>query len=135
MMNGQTRAAPNYSGKIDYSQLNLIKKVIIIKNYRGYSKIYYIKPFGNTHFAYLDGGFMGFTVPEKALKGDDLLKTWFMEPKEAIDYYLDRFNVIFRNSELEYVQFVGKEEYKPFITALKYKMDMDNHGSKDKTKV
>lgn len=130
-MNGQTRAAPDKPK--DYSQLNLIKKVEVIENHRNYKKIYYIKPFGNTHFAYLDGKFMGYTVPQKGLKGSDLMDTWFMEPKQAIDYYHKTFNEVFRNPTLEYDHFINQPEYVPYITALKFKMDSDkkSNGNKD----
>ena len=118
-MNGQTRSAPNK----DYSQINLIKKIKIIENFRGYKKIYYIKPFINTHFAYLDGQFMGFTLPRIDPRNTDLM---FMEAEEAINYYHERVNVIFRNPGLEYSQFMSKEEFRPYIQALKFKMDSDN---------
>lgn len=122
-MNGQTRSAPTK----DYSQINLIKKIKIIENFRGYKKIYYIKPFINTHFAYLDGEFMGFTVP------DGNMDIMFMEAEQAINYYFERINMIFRNPGLEYSQFISKDEYRPYISVLKFKMESDKkeNGNKD----
>jgi len=116
-MNGQSRSSssPESTTK-DYSGLNLVKQVQVIENYRGFKKIYYIKAGEFYHFAYMDGDFMGF-----------MRENWFTQPKEAIDYYLDKINIIFRNPGLEYSNFMGRPEYLPYINALKFKMD----GSSD----
>jgi hypothetical protein len=112
-MNGQTRSSP-ISSK-DYSNLNLVKQVQVIENYRGFKKIYYIKAGEFYHFAYLDGEFMGF-----------MRESWFTEPKEAINYYLDKINIIFRNPGLEYSNFMSRPGYPPYINALKFKMENGN---------
>jgi len=129
-MNGQTRSS-EFTSK-DYSKLNLVKQVKVLENYKGYSKIYYIKPFINTHFAYLDGMFMGFTVPAPRTdqKYMDLM---FMDtPEQAIDHYHKTIHMVFRNPGLEYSQFFSKDEFRPYIQALKFKMDSDNKKNGNK---
>jgi hypothetical protein len=112
-MNGQQR-----SKEIDYSKINPVKAIEEIKDYRGYKRILFLRPFSNTYMGYLDNQFFGFTVREEDTRH------WLMEPKEAVDYYLD--NTFFQNPTLEYDIFVSKPTYKGYVNALKLKFDMGN---------
>lgn len=118
-MNGQQRDG----GKTDYSKLNIVKSIIELKNYRGYKKILFLRPFSNSYIGYLDENFFGYTVPE----GQDT-SHWLMEPKEAIDYYLD--NTFFQNPTLEYDIFVSKPMFRPYVNALQLKFDNGNKTKK-----
>jgi hypothetical protein len=109
----------------DYRQLNIVKKVQIINNYRGYDKILFIRPFPNVYLGYIGENFFGFTVPDGGEQGT---KYWLMEPKEAIDHYLDK--TFFHNPSLEYDTFVSKPLFRPYVNALRLKFDNGN-----KTKV
>ena len=119
-MNGQQRD----SNKQDYSKLNMVKSIIELKDYRGFKKILFLRPFSNCYMGYLDSQFFGFTVPE----GGDTNK-WLMEPKEAIDHYLDK--TFFHNPLLEYDTFISKPLFRPYVNALRLKFD---NGNKIKTK-
>jgi len=121
-MNGQQRDG----GKTDYSKLNLVKSIIELKNYRGYNKILFLRPFSNTYMGYLGDDFFGFTVPDGGEQGT---KHWLMEPKEAIDHYLDK--TFFHNSSLEYNTFISKPLFRPYVNALRLKLD---NGNKTKIK-
>lgn len=116
-MNDQTRSSANFE------QINPVRKVEKIENYRGYDIIYFLRPFANTYMGFLGDDFFGFTVA-----ADDKEKYWLMDAKEAIDYYLDK--VPFKLPTLEYDIFSRKEEYKPFITALKFVLDNTNKNDK-----
>ncbi len=107
-MNGQTRAAPNYQ------DLNPIKKIHILEDYRGYKKILFMRPFSNVYIGYLDDDFFGFEVRE-----EDGLKRWLMEAKEAVDHYLDK--IFFHVPSDEYDIFSRK--YKLQINALDMKKE------------
>ena len=120
-MNGQQRDG----GKTDYSKLNLVKSIIELKNYRGFKKILFLRPFSNTYMGYLGDEFFAFTVPE----GENNTKYWLMEPKEAIDHYLDK--TFFHNPSLEYNTFISKPLFRPYVNALRLKFD---NGNKIKTK-
>ena len=106
-MNGQTCGAPP-----DYSNINPIKQIKVLENYRGYKKIIFLRPHGNTYMGYLDNDFFGFMVDEKAG-----FKVWLMDIKEAIDHYLDK--TFFHIPSVEYNSFAVKSEYKIFLNALK----------------
>jgi len=121
-MNGQQRDG----GKTDYSKLNLVKSIIELKNYRGYNKILFLRPFSNSYMGYLDNDFFGFTVPNGGEQGT---KHWLMEPKEAIDHYLDK--TFFHNPSLEYNTFISKPLFRPYVNALRLKFD---NGNKTKIK-
>lgn len=127
-MNGQQRS----SDKKDYSTLNLIHQVQVLENYRGHERILFMRPFANTYFGYLDNDFFGYTVPTE---GPDRTY-WLMEAKEAVDYYLDHFNIFFRIPNLEWSAFYSSDTYRPYIVALKFKHDQlvkKENGNKDKT--
>lgn len=106
-MNGQSRGTPT-----DYSNINPIKQIKVLENYRGYKKIIFLRPFPNTYMGYLDDDFFGFTVNEEGN-----FKGWLMEPKEAVDHYLDK--TFFHIPSVEYNAFAVKPEYKVFLNALK----------------
>ena len=112
-MNGQSRQQKSYYN------INPLRQIQTLENYRGYSKILFIRPFMNTYLGYLDNDFFGFIVSEK--QQGDQQKYYLMEAKEAIDYYLDR--TFFHNSELEYDTFYSRTEYRPYCTALKFKLE------------
>jgi hypothetical protein len=112
-MNGQQR-----SREQDYSKINPVKSIEEIKDYRGYKRILFLRPFSNTYLGYLDNSFFGFTVREE----DN--KHWLMDAKEAVDYYLD--NTFFHNSGLEYSTFFSKPIYRGYLNALKLKFDNGN---------
>lgn len=101
-MNGQRR---------DYGPLNSVKKVQVIKNYRGYKLILFVKPFANSYIGYLDDDFFGFIVTEK-----DSTEKWMMDARQAIDYYLDK--LFFKDSGGEYVYFKNNPEYKQAFNSL-----------------
>lgn len=113
-MNNQNRGS-----LVDYKEINPVRKVEIIENYRDKKKIYFIRAFANTYFGYMDDQFFGYSVPE-----DEKNTHWLMDAKQAIDYYIDK--IPFHISVLEYDMFIRKDEYKPFINALK--MVKDNNG-------
>ena len=115
-MNDQQRD----SNKQDYSKLNMVKSIIELKDYRGFKKILFLRPFSNSYIGYLDSQFFGFTVPE----GGGDTKYWLMEPKEAIDHYLDK--IFFHNPSLEYDTFVSKSLFRPYVNALRLKFDNGN---------
>lgn len=125
-MNGQQRASAPAK---DYSAINFVKKVQLLANYKvksankTYKRILFTRPFSNTYMGYLDGEFFGFTVPE----GSDT-KYWLMDVDEALDYYFKK--TWFHNSSLEYDIFNSKPEYKPYINALKYRLDNIDNGNK-----
>ena len=121
-MNGQQRSS-EFKTK-DYSKLNLVKQIIELKDYRDYNHILFISPVPGTYLGYLGNDFFGFMVPEGA--GREFL---FMSAKEAIDYYLNHFSLIFRNTYLEYMSFNGKPEFMPYLSALKFKLE---NGDKKK---
>lgn len=106
-MNGQTRAKPT-----DFSNINPIKQIRVLENYRGYKKIIFLRPHANIYMGYLDDDFFGFTVNEK-----DGFKQWLMEPEKAVDHYLDK--IFFHIPSIEYNSFAVKPEYKVFLNALK----------------
>jgi hypothetical protein len=116
-MNGQQR-----SREIDYSKINPVKAIEEIEDYRGYSRILFLRPFSNTYMGYLDNQFFGFTVREEDTRH------WLMEAKEAIDHYLD--NTFFHNSSLEYNTFVSKPMYRPYVNSLQLKFDNGNKTKK-----
>ena len=113
-MNGQQRS--NEFKTKDYSKLNLVKQITELKDYRDYKRILFISPVAGTYLGYLDSNFFGFSVPEGAQP-----RYLFMELQEAVDYYLDHFSILFRNSYLEYNNFITN--FKPYITALKFKLE------------
>jgi hypothetical protein len=49
-MNGQQRD----SGKLDYSKINPVKSIIELKDYRGFKKILFLRPFSNSYIGYLN---------------------------------------------------------------------------------
>ena len=108
----------------DYEQLNHMRKIQVISNYRGYDQILFMRPFPNTYLGYIGNDFFGFTVPD----GEQDTKHWLMEPEEAIDHYLDK--TFFHNPSLEYNTFVSKPLFRPYVNALKLKFD---NGNKTKT--
>jgi hypothetical protein len=118
-MNGQQRD----SGKQSYSKINMIKSILELKDYRGYKRILFLRPFSNTYLGYLDNQFFGFTVQE----GDT--KHWLMDIKDAVDHYLDK--TFFHNSSLEYNTFMTKPIYKPYVTALKFMRDKSEKKDND----
>ena len=95
-----------------FSKINLVKQIDELKDYRGYKRILVIKA-DNVYMGYLDGDYFGYTVPEGL----------FMTPEQVVDYYFKNFHPIFHNSEIEYNEFNSKETYRPYITALKYKLE------------
>ena len=111
-MNGQHRDSGNYS------KINMIKSIVELKDYRGYKRILFLRPFSNTYMGYLDNQFFGYTVPVEDTKH------WLMEPKDAIDHYLDK--TFFHNSSLEYNTFISKPLYRPYVNALQLKFDKGN---------
>lgn len=117
-MNGQQRDG---GSKTDYSKLNIVKSIIELKDYRGYNKILFLRPFSNSYIGYLDSQFFGFMVPE----GGGDTKYWLMEPKEAIDHYLDK--IFFHNPSLEYNTFVSKSLFRPYVNALRLKFEKGNN--------
>lgn len=100
----------------DYSKLNLIKQIQVLENYRGYKKILFIRQSPNTYLGYLDNEFFGYELPA----GTET-KYWFMEAKEAVDYYLDK--TFFHIPTIEYDTFIKIKDCYPYITALKYKLE------------
>ena len=114
-MNGQQRSS---EFKKDYSKLNLVKQITELKDYRDYKRILFISPNTGTYLGYLDKDFFGFSVPEGAQP-----RYLFMDVKEAVDYYLNHFSLIFRNPYLEYMSFNGKPEFIPYLSALKFKLE------------
>jgi hypothetical protein len=121
-MNGQQRDSGGNS-KQNYSKINLIKSIVELKDYRGHKRILFLRPFSNTYMGYLGTEFFGYTMPEGNTK------YWLMDPEEAVDYYLD--NIPFKYPSLEYDTFYSKPMYRPFVTALKFKLDKSN-GNKTK---
>lgn len=123
-MNGQTRS--HYEK--DYSAVNIVRQIKELKNYREYKRILVIK-FGNVYMGYLGEEFFGFKVPD--LDPDEkneatkirIRNLYFMEPEQVVDYYFENFNPIFRNSSLEYNTFAAKKEYKPYMNALKLRLE------------
>src|SRR5688500_5551443 len=103
----------------DYSKINIVKQIRELKDYKGYKRILTVKPFINTYIGYMDGVFFGFTVPDLDPNEKDEQKKRrnrnlnFMEPEEAIDYYLNTFHEIFRNPALEYQTFYSRAGYRP----------------------
>lgn len=116
------------SFKEDLSIINPIHKIKIIKDYRGYKLILYLKAFANVHLGYLDNNFFGYAIPlikdESKLSSEERMKYYeilTMEPQQAIDYYID--NVFFKNPVLEFDTFIRKTEYKVYVNALKMKKE------------
>ena len=118
-MNGQQRDSGGC--KQNYSKINMVKSIVELKDYRGYKRILFLRPFSNTYMGYLDNSFFGFTVQEADTRH------WLMEAKEAVDHYLD--NMFFQNSSLEYSTFFSKPLYRAYVNALQLKFD---NGSKTK---
>lgn len=109
-MNGQQR-----SKEVDYAKINPVKSIEEIKDYRGYKRILFLRPFSNTYMGYLDNQFFAFTVRE----GDN--KHWLMDAREAVDHYLD--NTFFHNSGLEYSAFFSKPIYRGYLASLTFVKD------------
>ena len=107
------------SKEVDYAKINPVKSIEEIKDYRGYKRILFLRPFSNTYMGYLDNHFFGFTVRE----GDN--KHWLMDAREAVDHYLD--NTFFHNSGLEYSTFFSKPIYRGYLNSLKLKFDKGNN--------
>lgn len=105
-MNGQNR-----SQLPDYSKINPAKHIQTLDNYRGYSKILFLRPFSNTYMGYLDDDFFGYKVREK-----DNMKFWLMDIKEAVDYYLDK--IFFHSPVLEFDMFYSLKDYRIYVNAL-----------------
>lgn len=130
-MNGQHRAT--YT---DLSKINIVKQIKELKDYREYKRILVLQ-FGDVYMGYLGEDFFGFKVPELDPKEKDEDKKikhrqlWFMEPQQVVDYYFENFNPIFRNPQLEYNTFNSQSVYKPYLTALKFKLEKSN-GNKTK---
>lgn len=122
-MNGQQRSPPT-----DFSKINLVKQIKELKDYREYKRILVIQA-GNVYMGYLGEDFFGYSVPE--LDGDEKdedkkqkhRQLWFMTPEQIVDYYFEQFNPIFHNPQLEYNQFNSMSFCRPYITALKYKLE------------
>jgi hypothetical protein len=111
-MNGQQRG----SREQDFSKINPIKSIQELKDYRGYKRILFLRPFANTYMGYLDDEFFGYTVRDQ-----DGVSRWGMEAKEAIDYYLDK--TFFHNPSLEWSTFMAKPLYRGYVNALRLKFD------------
>lgn len=126
-MNGQQR-----SFSTDYSKINLVKQIKELKNYREYKRILVLQ-FGNVYMGYLGEEFFGYKIPSLDPDEKDEAKKirqrelWFMTPEQAVDYYFEHFHSIFQNSQLEYNTFAAKKEYKPYMNALKMKLDKGNN--------
>lgn len=116
-MNDQKRGS-----SANFEQINPVRKVEKIQDYRGYDTIYFLRPFANTYLGYLGDQFFGYIV-----SADDK-RYWLMDAIQAIDHYLDK--IFFHNSVLEYDMFMRKEEYRAYINALKLvKENNDNKNN------